>query len=169
MSHPHSNTAISLDEQALSALARALTLPRQRFSLIIARCTAGNRCADVQHQVLTALRQRYAIDVETLTVEKTATNLYDEIQAFHSHSGRSPLWVTGLETVDALDELLSSANRMRDKFRQSFAFPLVLWADDEVLNQLIRLAPDFYSWASTPLVFGNRFPDTQNGSSLLEI
>ena len=45
----------------------------------------------------------------------------------------------------------SPTNQMRDEFRRSFSFPLVLWVNDEIVQKLIKLAPDFYNWASTPI------------------
>lgn len=169
MSHPHVNTWIRLDEHALSSLARALRLPRQRFSLIVARCTPSNRRTEIRTQALNVLQQDYSITIETLALKKTATNLYTEIQTIQSLHPLSNLSVIGLETVDHVDELLSSANRMRDRFRQSFPFPVILWVDDAVLNRLVRLAPDFYNWAGTPIVFDGQLPDAQNDSSLLKV
>jgi WD40 repeat protein len=48
-----------------------------------------------------------------------------------------------------LDELLSATNQVREEFRKNFHFPLVLWVNDQVMEKLLRLAPDFESWATT--------------------
>ncbi|MBE9127148.1 MULTISPECIES: hypothetical protein [unclassified Coleofasciculus] len=63
------------------------------------------------------------------------------------------LMITGLESVEALDDLLTSTNQVRDEFRKRLPFPLVLWVNDEVLQKLVRFAPDFSSWAATPIKF----------------
>lgn len=55
--------------------------------------------------------------------------------------------VKSLESVNTLDRLLIAANLLRNKF-QNFHFPLVLWVTDEIHKKLIRVAPDFQSWAS---------------------
>jgi hypothetical protein len=55
--------------------------------------------------------------------------------------------------VVALDDLLTSSNQVRDEFRKRLPFPLVLWVNDEVLQKLVRFAPDFASWAATPIKF----------------
>ncbi|WP_287265274.1 hypothetical protein [Moorena sp. SIO3A2] len=65
----------------------------------------------------------------------------------------SALLIVGLESVVALEELLTSTNQVRDEFRKRLTFPLILWVNDQVLQKLIRLAPDFASWAATPLKF----------------
>ena len=40
-------------------------------------------------------------------------------------------------------------------------FPLVLWCTDDVLTQMIRLAPDFYSWVTSPISFELSSPELQ--------
>ncbi|WP_293083118.1 hypothetical protein [Moorena sp. SIO4A1] len=65
----------------------------------------------------------------------------------------SALLIVGLESVVALEELLTSTNQVRDEFRKRLTFPLILWVNDQVLQKLMRLAPDFASWAATPLKF----------------
>jgi WD40 repeat protein len=42
---------------------------------------------------------------------------------------------------------------VRDEFRKRLHFPVVLWVNDEVLHRLVRFAPDFTSWAATPIKF----------------
>ncbi|HEY9902537.1 MAG TPA: hypothetical protein V6D43_08925 [Candidatus Sericytochromatia bacterium] len=63
------------------------------------------------------------------------------------------LFVLGLESVVDLEDLLTSSNQVRDEFRKRLPFPLVLWVNDEVLQKLVRFAPDFSSWAATPIKF----------------
>ncbi|MEW6495691.1 MAG: hypothetical protein AB1589_24705 [Cyanobacteriota bacterium] len=65
----------------------------------------------------------------------------------------SALFILGLESVEALDDLLTSSNQVRDEFRKRLPFPLVLWVNDEVLQKLVRFAPDFASWAAAPIKF----------------
>jgi hypothetical protein len=49
---------------------------------------------------------------------------------------------------------------VRNEFPKQFQFPLVLWINDEVLQKLIRLAPDFKNWAANPIRFD--IPKTQS-------
>jgi WD40 repeat protein/tetratricopeptide (TPR) repeat protein len=60
----------------------------------------------------------------------------------------SALMVVGLEQVQNLPGLLSASNQMRDEFGKSFLFPVFIWVTDEVLRNIIRIAPDFYNWAT---------------------
>ncbi|NEO66769.1 MAG: hypothetical protein F6J98_42925, partial [Moorea sp. SIO4G2] len=54
----------------------------------------------------------------------------------------SALLIVGLESVVSLEELLTSTNQVRDEFRKRLTFPLILWVNDQVLQKLMRLAPD---------------------------
>ncbi|MGE5657153.1 MAG: hypothetical protein ACM37W_11130, partial [Actinomycetota bacterium] len=47
-----------------------------------------------------------------------------------------------------LERLLSAANQVREEFQKNCPFPLILWINDEVLKKLMRVAPDFESWAT---------------------
>jgi WD40 repeat protein len=70
-----------------------------------------------------------------------------------SHEPHPALLIFSLESVVALEDLLASSNQVRDEFRKRMPFPLVLWVTDEVLQKLMRFAPDFASWAATPIKF----------------
>ncbi len=61
--------------------------------------------------------------------------------------------VFGLEFVVAIDQVLSATNLVRDEFRKQFPFPLIVWINDDILQKLVRLAPDFHSWAAPPIRF----------------
>jgi hypothetical protein len=100
--------------------------------------------------------ERYTI--RELTLPESVTTLYTTIQTY-GH-GMCPdnepcpaLFVLGIESVVALDDLLTSSNQVRDEFRKRLPFPLVLWVNDEVLASIVRFAPDFASWAATPIRF----------------
>jgi WD40 repeat protein/tetratricopeptide (TPR) repeat protein len=67
--------------------------------------------------------------------------------------GFSALMVVGLELVTAIDDLLTSTNRIRDEFKHSFPFPLVIWIDNEIRSKLVRLAADFNTWGGVPIHF----------------
>ncbi|GAB1538372.1 hypothetical protein NUACC21_10320 [Scytonema sp. NUACC21] len=65
----------------------------------------------------------------------------------------SALMVFGLESVIAIEDLLTSFNQARDIYADNFPFPVVLWLTDELAMLLSRLAPDFKSWAATTIKF----------------
>lgn len=135
----------SLHGRALRSLARAISLPSDRFSLILVRCNHEV----LKQQALQVLREEYAIEPQVLVLPETARNLFAVLQQNEHHS--QGLMVFGLENVAHLDEFLIVTNQMRNEFRNTFHFPLVLWVNDETIHKMIKLAPDFYSWANAPI------------------
>ena len=142
-SHPEDVTA--QNERSLSTLMRAITRSQGRFSLILVRCNYTS----VREEILAELR-RGKLQIREITLEKSTANLYLTIQTAGLQQPNAVM-VLGLESVTALDDLLISLNRVRDDFRQSCSFPLVLWVNDLVLQKFVKLAPDFYSYAGVPI------------------
>ena len=134
------------NERSLSTLVRAIALSQGQFSLILVRCNYTR----LRERALAQLRQCAEIR-ELVFPESAKTLLYAKIEAEVWDENLSALMVLGLESVTAIDDLLTSANQVRDKFRQNFSFPLVLWVNDQVLQKLVKLARDFHSWAGAPI------------------
>jgi hypothetical protein len=63
------------------------------------------------------------------------------------------LMILGLESVISIEQLLTATNFVRDDFRKDFAFPVILWVNDEIMQKLVRLAPDFKNWAASTIRF----------------
>jgi WD40 repeat protein len=80
---------------------------------------------------------------------ESVKTLYTTIQAELGDEVPQALMVFGLESVSDLSAVLTSSNYVREEFRNNFPLPLLLWVNDEVLQKLIQLAPDFESWATT--------------------
>ena len=132
------------NQNSLKTLLRAITRSEGAFSLILARC---NQSA-LREQIVQQLQEQCTVQIRELVLEQSVKTLYTTIEAKLGQEQPTALMVFGLERVSALEQVLTSTNRVREEFR-NFAFPLVLWVTDEVLQKLIRLAPDFYSWATT--------------------
>ena len=147
-SHQQRNIANN-NQRSLNELARAITLAQSRFSLTLACCNYTFLRAKIIHQ----LRQLCKVGIEEIVLDKSAITLYTTIKEKFGNEQPAALMVLGLESVTSLDDLLISANQVRDEFRKSFFFPLVLWVNDEIQRKLVRLVPDFNSWASTPIRF----------------
>ncbi len=132
--------------QSLKTLERAIAFSQGRFSLILVRCNYGH----LRQRILEQLR-RYSNQIQELVLSEA--KLFSAIQAELGSKQPGALMVLGLESLTAVDDLLISTNRLRDEFPKSFSFPLVLWLNDEVLPKMVKLAPDFYSWAGVPIQF----------------
>ncbi|NET56576.1 MAG: tetratricopeptide repeat protein, partial [Symploca sp. SIO2E6] len=150
MTNPQLSGNISEPNQrSLKTLARAIAFSKGRFSLILVWCNY----ASLRSQILQQLQEQSTVKLRSLVLPESAKALYPMILAEVGDQPSEALMVLGLESVVALEELIASANRARDKFKSSFAFPVVLWGTDAVIRKLGRLAPDFNSWAGTPIKF----------------
>ncbi len=115
------------------------------FKLILARCNYLR----LRSRLVKRLRQLTDIDVRIVNLKRTDKSLYGIIASEVKDNPPDAVMVFYLESVDNLKQMLSASNQVREEFRSSFNFPVVLWVTDEVLPQLVRSASDFESWATT--------------------
>ncbi|MEH2158916.1 nSTAND1 domain-containing NTPase, partial [Nostoc sp.] len=133
------------NEKGLQQLAWAIESSVGQFKLILARCNY----ASLRDRLISRLREICQVEIRVLTVQQSNRTLYTAIQEEFGEEIPACVMVVGLESVQNLSVMLTSANQVREEFRKNFAFPLVLWIDDEIYKQLIQFAPDFESWATT--------------------
>ena len=138
------------NERSLKTLSRAIQFSEGQFSLVFARCNYRALLEQVLEQLRELCRGKI---IRELVLPPTTQTLYTTIQANLGDQQPSALIVLGLESVVALDTLLVSTNQVRDEFRKQLPFTLILWVNDQVLKKLVRFAPDFSSWAATPIKF----------------
>lgn len=120
-----------------------------QFSLILVRCN----CPILRMQVVNRLQELSSIQIQELTLHPSVNTLFTTILTAIEDPPPPALMVFGLESVVGIDQVLTATNLVRDEFRKQFPFPMVLWINDELLQKLIRLAPDFKSWAANPIRF----------------
>lgn len=139
------NDIQAYNENSWEELCWAIASSEGEFSLILAHCNSAN----LQRRLTQRLQESCEIEIQEIVLDKSTKRLYQTIQG--QLDGRYPQAsiVFGLESVQALDSLLASANQIREEFRKNFPFPIVLWVTDEVLQKLIRLAHDLQSWTTT--------------------
>ena len=146
MSEEHPPQDVAADnEEALEELAWALEASVGQFKLFLARCNYTR----LRSQLVDRLREMTSVEICVLELKESEKTLYARIQQELGTEKPDVLMVFGLESVDDLDHLLTATNQVRDEFPKHFHFPLVLWINDEILKKLMRLAPDFESWATT--------------------
>ncbi|BAY47928.1 WD-repeat protein [Scytonema sp. HK-05] len=133
------------NESSLQALTRAIARSQGQFSLILVRCNY----AVLRERMVQRLRELTNIKIRELVLPESVKTLYTTIQANLDSEQPPALMVFGLDSVSDIDTVLTSTNQVREEFRKNFPFPLLLWINDEVLQKLIRLTPDFESWATT--------------------
>ncbi|MBN3889395.1 MAG: ribosome assembly protein 4 [Nostoc sp. JL31] len=132
-------------ERSLKQLAWAIESSVGQFKLILARCNY----ASLRDRLISRLQEICQVEIRVLTVQQSNRTLYTAIQEEFGAETPACVMVVGLESVQNLPVMLTSANQVREEFRKNFAFPLVLWIDDEIYKHLIQLAPDLESWATT--------------------
>ncbi|AVH72605.1 nSTAND1 domain-containing NTPase [Nostoc sp. 'Lobaria pulmonaria (5183) cyanobiont'] len=133
------------NEKGLQQLAWAIESSVGQFKLILARCNYARE----RDRLISKLQEICQVEIRVLAVQQSRKTLYTAIQSEFGAEIPACVMVVGLESVQNLSVMLTSANQVREEFRKNFAFPLVLWIDDEIYKQLIQLAPDLESWATT--------------------
>ena len=142
----HPGYTVNQNQRSLKSLARAISFSQDKFSLILLRCN----CEDWQQETLEFLQQN-GIENQTLVLPESTENLCNYIELHRQNNNPAALIILGLEAITNLDEFLVSLNQNRNEFSHKFSFPLILWVNDEVLQKMVRLAPDFHSWAGIPI------------------
>ncbi|MBE9007758.1 hypothetical protein IQ259_22515 [Fortiea sp. LEGE XX443] len=134
---------------ASERLARALKVASGEFSLILACCDSVPK----QQQILKFLQNISSVTIQEIRLSPTDETLYTTITDTIGIAHPEAVIVHGLESVIAINQLLISANLMRDEFRKNLHYPVVLWVNDEILSKLVWLAPDLKNWAATTIRF----------------
>ncbi|MEQ8383165.1 MAG: hypothetical protein RH949_12450 [Coleofasciculus sp. A1-SPW-01] len=134
---------LSPSEQSLEDLTWAISMSEGEFSLIWVHCNY----ALLQQQMVRRLRQRYP-EMRTLVLEPSVTRLYATIREQLGDEQPSALMVLGIESVREIKQLLSSMNSVREEFRQHCPFPVLIWINDSISQQLTRIAPDLKNWGT---------------------
>ncbi|MCA1995487.1 MAG: hypothetical protein LDL41_26085, partial [Coleofasciculus sp. S288] len=143
-SYPLKDFAAS-NESVLAKLAWALEASEGQFSLILAYCNY----ASLREQLIQQLGELCSVQIRVIVLNDSHKTLYTTIRDELGEEQPTALTVSGLEAVRDIDRVLTSTNQVREEFRKNFPFPLVLWVNDEILEKLMRLVPDFESWATT--------------------
>lgn len=126
-------------------LVRTIMFSKGQFSLLLARCNSTAR----QKQVLSLIQEFSPVEIAELSLPYNTETLISSIYSGLDSISPQGLMVTGLESVQDINQLMISANFMRDEFPKHYHFPIVLWVNDEILRKLIRLAPDLKNWSTT--------------------
>ena len=135
------------NRQSLRKLARAIVMSQGHFSLILVCCKFSPQPLAVLNQ----LQELSSLPIQGVMLHPSVDTLFTAILTALDEPPPSAVVVFGLDSVVAVDQLLSATNLVREEFRKQFPFPLVLWIDDRILQKMIRLAPDFKSWAANPI------------------
>ena len=144
MSNPFPQECILHNQAELEDFAWEIKESAGQFSLMLARCNYAN----LRQQLVESLRQQCALEIRVLSLKSSETALYTRILAEVGEDPPGAMMVFGLEMVTDLEQLLSTANQVREEFRKNCPFSVVLWVTDDVWRVLVHAAPDLESWAT---------------------
>ncbi len=133
------------NEHSLKKLAFAITNSQGKFKLIFARCNYDQ----LQGTLLRRLQEICKVEITTISLNPDETTLFAAINHQIKSAYPKGLIVLDLAKVKHLDQMLSSANQVRENFRQNFSFPLVFWLNDPIKKKMMELAPDLESWGTS--------------------
>ena len=143
--HYYPDTPAQQNQSSLQTLSRTLKMSQGQFSLTLVRCNYDV----LREQIVGQLHEDCAVDIREFSLPTSVKTLYTTIEAELAGSQPQALMVFGLESVNAIDKVLTSTNYVREEFRNNFPFPVVLWVTDKILKKLIRLVTDIESWTTT--------------------
>ncbi|EDX72988.1 tetratricopeptide repeat domain protein [Coleofasciculus chthonoplastes PCC 7420] len=133
------------NQEALEELTWAIEASEGRFYIMLARCNY----AYLQDRLIQQVQDQCALNIRVIHLKQSDRTLYSTICAQLGQEKPAALMVSGLATVDNLDDMLRATNQVREEFRKNFPFPVILWINDAVHVKFLRIAPDFESWTTT--------------------
>ena len=147
-------SAVRADEQrqAREWLLRTIRNQGGEFALVIVLCDS----LSTQREQIKLLRRACPGNLPELKLSPSAQTLCSTIR--HSRSALNPghaqaLMVTGLEQVEALDDLLVATNNAVNALVRHVPYPLVLWMNSRIFRRLVRCAPDLANRAPAAIRF----------------
>lgn len=143
-----SEDIVASNQHSLKRLERAIAMSENQFSLILVCCNHQ----PLRRKMVKQLKKLSSIQIQEITIHPSVNTLFTTIDTVFEEQPQA-LMVFGLESVTDIEQVLTATNLVRNEFPKQFPFPLILWINDEVLQKLIRLAPDFKSWAANPIRF----------------
>ncbi|NER46325.1 MAG: tetratricopeptide repeat protein, partial [Symploca sp. SIO1A3] len=134
-----------MNDNVLEKLAWAIEAYQRKFALFFAHCNYEH----LQGELRQRLQAKFSLPIQEIRLQSSIQNLYTTLLEALGQEKPAAVMVSGLESVEAIEELLTSTNNVREEFRKNLPCPLILWVNDQVLSLLIRLVPDFKSWGIT--------------------
>lgn len=133
------------NQESLDELAWAIEACQGQFCLMLARCNYEY----LQQRLIQQLQEQCALDIRVIHLKPGDITLFSTVRSQLGQEMPSALMVSGFATLDNVDDMFAAMNQVREEFRKNFPFPFILWMNNRVYIRLLRIAPDFESWATT--------------------
>jgi hypothetical protein len=121
----------AINENSLRSLVRTITVFQEHFLLVLLRCNY----TVLRQQITDSIHRLCPIEIREITLQESVKTLYTAISEQIGDEQPAALMVFGLEFVEDLDTILISANQVREEFKKTFSFPIILWVDNQVLKK----------------------------------
>ena len=130
-------------EQQLEDITWTLEMSQGQFSLILACCNSTALRTHLVHRlhILTP-------GIQEIYLNPSDQYLYSKIQESFGEKQPQAVMILNLELVTNINQILTSINQVREELWKHCPVPIILWINDAILKKMIRLTPDFESWAS---------------------
>ena len=132
------------NSQQLEDLAWAIEASAGEFKLILVKCNYLN----LQTQLIEELQKICSVEIQILQLQISERTLYNAIREEFNDQIQA-LMIVGWESLPNLSQMLSSANQVREEFRSNCRYPVVLWINDQIYQQIMESATDLESWGIT--------------------
>jgi tetratricopeptide (TPR) repeat protein len=144
-----SETVAAFNEKSLNRIVRTVRLSEGEFSLILAHCNYTG----LRRKMLDRLKTMSPSDMREIELPDSVRTVYTFLRDRLRDDSPDAVSILGLESVRRIDDVLGSANQVREEFGKNFPFPVIWWINDPLLDRFIRVAPDFRTWAGSSVRF----------------
>lgn len=128
----------------LKKILRSVRLGQGSFDFSIAKCNSSHS----RDKLIKQLQEESDIPIKIISLDKKETQLHRKIIEFSEIEPIQVLVIYGFEMVENLEALWTNANLIREEFRKNYPFPMIWWLMENEFQQFMRIAPDFFSWAT---------------------
>ncbi|MEQ9671955.1 MAG: AAA family ATPase [Coleofasciculus sp. G2-EDA-02] len=133
------------NQESLDELAWAMEASQGQFCLMLARCNYGY----LRQRLIQQLQEECTFDIRVIHLQPEDRTLFSTVRSQLAQDMPSALMISGFAALENVDEMFAAMNQVREEFPKNFPFPFILWMNDRVYIRLLRIAPDFESWATT--------------------
>jgi WD40 repeat protein len=139
----HTQYITANNEESLKTLVRAIELNKNEFSLFFIHCNYSI----LRRYVLRQLRQLCPVKIRNIYLQQSTNTLYSSLIQELGEENPKALMIFGLESLKNIDNILTSANHIREEFAKKFNCPIFIWVNDFIANKFTKIAPDFSNWS----------------------
>ncbi|MEH2052311.1 nSTAND1 domain-containing NTPase [Nostoc sp.] len=132
------------NERSLQQLAWTLQASVEKFKLIWARCNYSA----LQSRLIKRLGEICQFKIQVLQLKESERTLYTAIRE-ELQNDTQALMIVGWQSLQDLPQMLTSANQVREEFRNHLSLPIVVWISEEIHHTIMEIAPDLESWGTS--------------------